>query len=134
MINFFRKLFNHDKIENLESGVDALLENNKLLEAEVREYKGYKLKYQVAMLQNDEAEFLELLEMAEKVEKYKKADIENSQRQLLGLGAQRQALCSTGLFASGIGSQLANQMAQQQSSLAQAQFGSLGAFRGFGGL
>ena len=70
MINFFRKLFNHDKIDKQNDTIDMLLERAKDLEEEVRSYKGYKLKYRVAMLQNNEAEYLELLEMAEKVDKY----------------------------------------------------------------
>ena len=117
MINFFRKLFNHDKIELLESGVDALLENNKNLEAEVRKYKGYKLKYQVAMLQNDEEEYLELLEMAEKVEKY-------------NASAQQRATL-------GNSQQLAQLMASNNTRLAaqagQGYFGQAGSFGGLGG-
>jgi hypothetical protein len=118
MINFFRKLFNHDKIDKLNADLDACLEGIKRHEAEVREYKGYKLKYQVAMLQNDEAEFLELLEMAEEVEKHKARD-----RAIGPFGSQSQLLQS-GLASSGLASSAFASATQQQAAARSSLIGS----------
>jgi hypothetical protein len=76
MINFFRKWFNLDKVDELNRSLEIYRERCEQLEGDVREYKGYKLKYRVAMLQNDEDEFMELLEMAKKVEDYESGDYE----------------------------------------------------------
>jgi hypothetical protein len=65
MIKLFYKLFNHDKIDDQNRVIDIYKERNEQLEAELREYKGYKLKYEVTKLyvEDDEA-LLELLELA----------------------------------------------------------------------
>jgi hypothetical protein len=100
MFKFLSKFFNEDKsvqnaligvndVDEVEAKVTANIINGYIdqikrlkadvdrLEVENKEYKGYKLKYQVAMLQNNEAEYLELLEIAEKNEKHKE-DMANS--------------------------------------------------------
>lgn len=66
MIKFLHRLFNHDKIEELNRTLDIYKERNEQLEEEVRLYKGYKLKYEVTKLyvEDDEA-LLEILEAAQ---------------------------------------------------------------------
>lgn len=74
---------------------------NQQLEEELREYKGYKLKYQVAQLyiEDDEA-ILELFETAKKADEY------NSRNQLSNLARQgslagimgQQGQCATGML------------------------------------
>lgn len=73
MINFFYKLFNHDKIDDLNRTLDIYKERNEQLEDEVREYKGYKLKFEVTKLYVDDDEgLLELFELAKKADEYKR--------------------------------------------------------------
>ena len=70
MLKFFYDLFNHNKIDDLNRTLDTYKERNEQLEADVRLYKGYKLKYEVTKLyvEDDEA-LLELFEAAEKVDR-----------------------------------------------------------------
>jgi len=103
MIEFFRQLFNEDKsvqnaligvndVDVINANIDAYREKIEKLEAEVKEYKGYKLKYQVAILQSNEAEYLELLEIAEANEKYKEEMRSyHNQRELQGRGLLQSA-------------------------------------------
>ena len=76
MIKLFYKLFNHDKIDEMQRTIEIYKERNSQLEKENMEYKGYKLKYEVTKLyvEDDEA-LMELFEVA------KKHDIEMSNRQ-----------------------------------------------------
>lgn len=67
MIKFLYKLFNQDKIERLNAQLETYRDRNRQLEQQVREYKGYKLKYEVVNLYIDDDEaLLELFEIAEK--------------------------------------------------------------------
>lgn len=73
MINFFYKLFNHDKIDDLSRTLDIYKERNEQLEYEVKEYKGYKLKFEVTKLYVDDDEgLLELFELAKNADEYKR--------------------------------------------------------------
>lgn len=67
MFKFLHRFFNYDKIEKLNETIDTYKERNEQLEKEIREYKGYKLKYEVAKMyvEDDEA----LLEICEAVKK-----------------------------------------------------------------
>ena len=67
MIKLFYRLFNHDKIDDMQRTIDIYKERNSQLEKENMEYKGYKLKYEVTKLyvEDDEA-LLELFEVAKK--------------------------------------------------------------------
>lgn len=65
------KLFNHDKIDDLNRNLDIYKERNEQLEKEVREYKGYKLKYEVTKLYVDDDEgLLELFDLAKNRDEY----------------------------------------------------------------
>lgn len=78
MIKLFYKLFNHDKIDDLQRTLDIYKERNSQLEKENMEYKGYKLKYEVTKLYvEDDDALLELFALA------KKHDSEMSSRQML---------------------------------------------------
>lgn len=61
------KLFNHDKIDEMQRTIDIYRERNDQLEKENREYRGYKLKFEVTKLyvEDDEA-LIELFEVAKK--------------------------------------------------------------------
>jgi len=87
MIKFLHRLFNHHKIDDLKRVMETYRVRNQQLEDELREYKGYKLKYQVAQLyiEDDEA-ILEIFEAAQKVE-----DNKNNQTLYNQLGLQQQA-------------------------------------------
>jgi len=67
MIKLFYRLFNHDKIDEMQRTIEIYKERNSQLEEENREYKGYKLKYEVTKLyvEDDEA-LLELFDVAKK--------------------------------------------------------------------
>lgn len=71
MIKWIYRLLNHDQIDKLNETIDTYRERNKQLEAEVREYKGYKLKFEVTKLyvEDDEA-LLELFEVAKNNEQH----------------------------------------------------------------
>ncbi len=72
MLKFFYKLFNHDKIEKLEHSLEIYRTRNKQLEKELREYKGYKLKYKVAqMLVDDDPAIEELLDCYKETQRQK---------------------------------------------------------------
>ena len=93
MINFLYKLFNHDKIDKLNNTRDMHMERIKQLELEVKEYKGYKLKYKVAkMYVNDDEGLLELFEIAEKAERFK-----HREPTLQQAAAQQQAAALNGI-------------------------------------
>lgn len=113
MIKLLYKLFNHDKIDELQKTIDIYKERNAQLEKEVKEYKGYKLKYEVTKLyvEDDEA-LLELLDAANKAEE-READNINRARYHRQIG-------------------LVNAAAQQQAALARAQFGRVGGIGGIG--
>ena len=90
MIKLFYKLFNHDKIDDMQRTIDIYKERNSQLEKENMEYKGYKLKYEVTKLyvEDDEA-LMELFDVA------RKHDVEMSNRQsgknqLMGMQAAQQ--------------------------------------------
>lgn len=108
MIKFLHRIFNYHKIDELERVMETYRTRNQQLEDELREYKGYKLKYQVAQLyiEDDEA-ILEIFEAAQKIE-----DDKNNSRRILQGG--------------GLG-QLAAQ--QQQYGLGQAGLAGGGFFR-----
>lgn len=77
MIRFFHKLFNHDKIADMQRTLDIYKERNSQLEKENMEYKGYKLKYEVTKLYvEDDDALLELFDIA------KKHDAEMNHRQM----------------------------------------------------
>ncbi len=61
MLNRLRKLFNHDKLEEAATLLSAYRDRVKALEEEVREYKGYKLKYEVTRLHVENSGELALL-------------------------------------------------------------------------
>lgn len=68
MIKIFHRLFNYDKLDALEKEVSVYKERCEQLESENREYKGYKLKYQVAqMLVDDDPAIDEILTALEKI-------------------------------------------------------------------
>ena len=65
MIKFLYKLFNQHKIDDLNRQLDTYRDRVKQLEEDVREYKGYKLKYEVTKLYVDDDEgLLELFDAA----------------------------------------------------------------------
>ena len=67
MIKFLHKLFNQDKIEEMERALSVYQERNEQLEKELKEYKAYKLKYEVTKLYvEDDDALLELFEAAQK--------------------------------------------------------------------
>ena len=71
MIKFLYRLFNQDEIDRLNNKLEIHRARTEQLEAEVREYKGYKLKYEVTKLYIDDEEgLLELFEIAEKNERH----------------------------------------------------------------
>jgi len=88
MIGFIYRLFNHDKIDRLNQRLKEIDEAMTSMEAELREYKGYKLKYRVAkMYVDDDEALLELFDLAREKERGKSSD----QRQALyGLAAAQQ--------------------------------------------
>ncbi len=111
MLKFFYRLFNHDKIDELEQRLENYRARNEQLEQEVREYKGYKLKYEVTKLYVDDDEaVLELLDAYNKIEQDKRStnisynDIiaSRSYQQQLANRAARQAC---GLAMSGLAAQ-----------------------------
>lgn len=107
------KLFNNDKIDELNRTIDIYKERNEQLESELREYKGYKLKYRVAkLLAEDDEGLLELLELAKKVDEY------NANLQRDAIRKDYFANCQQGF-----GSGLANLQAAAGLSAAHAQFG-----------
>ncbi len=75
----FRLIFNHNQLDSLryrihdaEKEIDIYRDRVQQLEAEVREYKGYKLKYQVAqMLVDDDPAIEELLDCYKETQKQK---------------------------------------------------------------
>lgn len=77
------RLFNHDKIDEMQRTIDIYRERNLQLEEENREYKGYKLKFEVTKLyvEDDEA-LLELFEVAKKHD----AEMVNRQHGSRGMG------------------------------------------------
>lgn len=93
MIKWLYRFRNYHKVSELEQKIETYREANKRLEEEVREYKGYKLKYEVTKLYVDDDPALEeLFALAER-----KREIER------------------------IPPQIAQQQIYQQSLLAQAQ-------------
>lgn len=90
MIKLFYRLFNHDKVDELSRTVEIYKERNKQLESEIKEYKGYKLKYEVTKLyvEDDEA-LIELFEVAKKRDEYI-YNCQSGRNQLAGMAAQQQ--------------------------------------------
>ena len=109
MIKFLHKFFNHDKIDELNRTIDIYKERNQQLEAELREYKGYKLKYKVTKLYvEDDNALLELFDMARKAEHYKRNSLaegmELARGQLdQGMLAAQLGGCSRTGMAGGLG-------------------------------
>ena len=95
MIKLFYRLFNHDKIDEMQRTIDVYKERNSQLEKENMEYKGYKLKYEVTKLyvEDDEA-LIELFEVAKKHD----AEIVNRQSGETQLRAAMQARQQQGMF------------------------------------
>lgn len=70
-MNWLKRLFNHDKIAELNRTIDIYKERNSQLESEARIMKDYKLKYDVMKMYVDDDEALcELLDSAKKVDRY----------------------------------------------------------------
>lgn len=102
MIKWLYRLLNHDKIEELNKTIDIYRDRNKQLESEVREYKRYKLKFEVTKLYVDDDEgLLELFEIAEKNQRYD-AGSRLRASQYNGL-AQQQIFGASGLGAAAAG-------------------------------
>ncbi len=96
MIKFFYNLFNHDKLNALEKEVLIYKERVEQLEKELREYKGYKLKYQVAqMLVDDDPAIDEILTSLEKIGEHDAAE-QRSRMALYDL-AQQQSRAIQGM-------------------------------------
>jgi len=116
MIGFFYRLFNHDKIDRLNQRLKEIDEAMTSMEAELREYKGYKLKYRVAkMYVDDDDALLELFDLAREKEREKSV---NQRQALYGLtAAQQQQMAMASAHGAG------------QSSLGMLGMGALGAFR-----
>ncbi len=96
MIKLFYKLFNHDKIDDMQRTIEIYKERNSQLEKENMEYKGYKLKYQVTkMYVEDDAALLELFETAKKHDTYTSSR-QNGINQLAAMQAQQNAGLSGG--------------------------------------
>lgn len=94
MLKFLYRLFNYDKIDRLNERLEVHRARTEQLESEVREYKGYKLKYEVTKLYVDDEEgLLELFEIAEKNEKHL-VDNQNNQLALRQSSALQQAQMS----------------------------------------
>ena len=109
------KIFNHDKIDEMQRTIDIYRERNEQLEKENREYKGYKLKYEVTKLYvEDDDALIEIFELAEKAEKYKQNSI------LIGRNAAQQQL------AGGMLNALAYGAASYGGQGGLGQFGGLG--------
>ena len=93
MIKLFYKLFNHDKIDEMQRTIDIYKERNSQLEKENMEYKGYKLKYEVTKLyvEDDEA-LIELFDVAKKhdIEILRKQDVNDQLRAIQA--SQQQTL------------------------------------------
>lgn len=102
MIKFLYKLFNQDEIDRLNNKLEIHRARTEQLEVEVREYKGYKLKYEVVKLYVDDEEgLLELFEIAEKNERHS-AGLQRSQL-ALGQSAVLQMVGVGGLGQAGAG-------------------------------
>jgi len=90
VIKFLHKLFNYHKIDELERVMETYRARNQQLEEELREYKGYKLKYELAELYvNDDEALLEIFEAAEEKASEKAAlqqSQQSQQRQLSAMG------------------------------------------------
>lgn len=101
MIKLLHRIFNYHKIDELERVMETYRVRNQQLEDELREYKGYKLKYQVAQLyiEDDEA-IIEIFEAAQKIEDDKDNMRDILQGQGLGQLAAQQQMCG---FASALG-------------------------------
>ncbi len=112
----FRFIFNHDQLDSLrykihdaEKEIDIYRDRVQQLEAEVREYKGYKLKYKVAqMLVDDDPAIEELLDCYKETQRQKNTnqtlamDIMRAREEQLAMAAQGQAFGSASL-AAGLG-------------------------------
>lgn len=112
MIKLFYKLFNHDKIDDMQRTIDIYRERNQQLEKENMEYKGYKLKYEVTKLYvEDDDALLELFDIA------KKHDTEMINRQALLSDRQRAMAQQQNPFGNlGIGNALSGQSAGGMST------------------
>jgi hypothetical protein len=100
MIGFFYRLFNHDKIDRLNQRLKEIDEAMTSMEAELREYKGYKLKYRVAkMYVEDDEALLELFDLARQKERQTSSD----QRQALAQQQQLAMASARGAGASSLG-------------------------------
>lgn len=111
MLKFFYKLFNYDKIDELNRTIEIYKERNSQLEKENKECKGYKLKYEVTkMYVEDDDALIEIFETAEECEKYK-SEMQsghaalrrefNRQQAALGGGAHGLS-CMSGLLGQGL--------------------------------
>jgi len=93
MFNFIHRLFNHDKIDDLNSTIEVYRGRNKQLEKEVEELKEYRLKYRVTkMYVDDDEALLELLDAAKKKERpyypsHQDAALAAQQSAMFGMGA-----------------------------------------------
>ena len=92
MIKFIYRLFNQHKIDNLNKQLDIYRDRVNQLEEDVREYKGYKLKYEVTKLYVDDDEgLLELFEAA-------KTNNNSESDALRRMQAQQQGRAFSGLI------------------------------------
>lgn len=114
------KLFNNDKIDELNRTIDIYKERTEQLEKELREYKGYKLKYRVAkMLAEDDDGILELIDLAKKADEYNA----NVQRDALSNNQFGRGQQGIGAILGNLGIASANRQMLAGQPAAQAQFG-----------
>lgn len=95
------RLFNHDKIDRLTQEVETYDERIKQLEEELREYKGYKLRYRVTKLYVNDKDALEkIIKDAKKV--FDEDIVRRQEVQLSAIGAQPFGMGIQGMGASHI--------------------------------
>ena len=95
------RLFNHDKIDDMQRTIDIYKERNAQLEDENREYKGYKLKYEVTKLYvEDDDALIELFDAAKKHEA-EMLDRQRGNDRLRSMAAAQQAGIGQALYGYG---------------------------------
>lgn len=89
MIKLFYRLFNHDKIDDMQHTIDVYKERNSQLEKENMGYKDYKLKYDVLKLYvEDDSALIELFDIAKKADLYnRRSQQQGNWNALSGMGA-----------------------------------------------
>ena len=105
LASFLYKLFNYDKIDKQQETIDIYAERIDQLDAELREYKGYKLKYEVAkMYVEDDEALLELFELAKKA-KDQEQRVRDQQEGLMRASLASQQSAAFGMMGAGISNQ-----------------------------